>query len=147
MIRLLQCTHGFGVRPRTYSATKSSITSPNASARFSTYSGTSSVSAARRASEASCGVQHPRDASADAAAVPRHMNTPVTSYPSSLSSAAATAESTPPLIATITLSFLRPIAAILPPAGSKPNARAATGADASAHRPTPVNRIAATADK
>src|SRR5574341_2390717 len=61
-----------------------------------------SLPATRRASAASCGEQQPRESEAGSPARPRQRKTPVTSCPASRSSAAATEESTPPLIATRT---------------------------------------------
>ena len=100
LISPLQRAHGFGVRPASCSATKSSITvAANSSDRSTISNGIPAIRATSAASARAAGPQHPCSTPSRCT---RFMCEPTTSYPCSLSRHAATDESTPPDIATST---------------------------------------------
>ena len=99
MTRRLHSMHGFGVTPAAWASTYGCTTAASkSSVKLNTRWSMSSCWATRRASSTSDTLQQPVSLS------PPHSRivTPTTSWPSRASSAAATDESTPPLMATIT---------------------------------------------
>ena len=101
LIFSLQRMQGLGVRPASYSAIKSSTTSSlKRSEKSHTKKGMPNWAHTRRASIESSRVQHPREPVRSVPGIRESAKcTPTTSCPASTARAAATAESTPPLIA------------------------------------------------
>src|SRR5439155_403689 len=96
----LHRTQGLGVRPARCSAKKSASTvRENRSLMSTTSNSNPTSSATARASDSACGPQHPWSTPSRCTSF---RCDPRTRYPCSCSSAAATEESTPPLIATRT---------------------------------------------
>ena len=99
----LQRMHGLGVRPARKPATNSSTTSWwNSSRRSRPTCGTPSAWQAARAARTDCGEQQARSPSGAPGSIHSRRVTPTGSRPASTAFSSATAESTPPDIATAT---------------------------------------------